>query len=671
MTSLVFAEGSLITALGTSEQGNDNIFKGTRSLGPVDLPAGLTFIGGHVFEESGITNFTIPSTVTIIGDYAFADCDNIVAIDIFANVTYLGDYAFFDCDSLETATVSFGLEYFGALAFGSCDQLSGEGYIPATVIKIGANPYAGSSGVKNIRLDADNEAFRQNEQGILLDVSGQILYWYPASITDEVAVIPENVTTIVSGAFAGAAMKQVVFPGRFGEIAPYLFMNCDNLQTVIIEDGITSIGEYAFQGCDCLVSVTIPNTVTAALSSSGGTDTTPTTIGNYAFADCVSLTTVSFADTVMELPYVLGTHIFENCTAMTQVTLPNYSYLSEEDRIALDIAGAGSESTKYQNIPSYMFAGSGIVQALIPENYTALDTTGVFMNCKSLISLQFAAEQLDGSFIGNYYFYGCSAIRQIDIPVGILAAFGSSEGYQFAYCTSLETFTLRYIPNPFGIGSGQQGKHSFEGCVSLKEFHYLKAVTSTEVNGDETGTAYTYEERYLSHISPYFFAGCTSLESFTVANGATIDEHAFDGCTALSVFIIDPLEEETGKLPIIPILPFSAGSGVAAAISEDANESGAENAPLYLKSLGSYAFRGCTALEYFPLVTVKESVGEAVFDGWRANQTVTIQHTKETDSMLDTDDYLAGGVFIGCGAQIIGNDGKKIIVDPETGKLLP
>ena len=68
---------------------------------------------------------------------------------------------------------------------------------------------------------------------------------------------------------------------------------------------------------------------------------------------------------------------------------------------------------------------------------------------------------------------------------------------------------------------------------------------------------------------------------------------------------------------------------------------------------------------------MKESVGEAVFDGWRANQTVTIQHTKETDSMLDTDDYLAGGVFIGCGAQIIGNDGKKIIVDPETGKLLP
>lgn len=666
MTSLIFADGSVITALGTSEKGNDNIFKGTRSLGQVTLPESLTFIGAHVFEGSGIKDFAIPATVTCIGDYAFYDCDGITAIDIFANVTYLGDYAFYDCDGLETATVSFGLEYFGAMAFGSCDRLSGEGYIPASVVKIGANPYAGSSGVRKINLDADSETYMLNEQGMLLDIFGQVLYYYPANITDETAIIPESIIEVVSGAFAGASMKHVVFPAKFGEIQPYLFMNCDNLETVVIEEGITSIGAYAFMDCDALISVSIPNTVTAMLTSDGGKDTTPTTIGNYAFADCDSVTTVTFADTVRELPYVLGTHIFENCAAMTVVTLPNYSYLSQDDRDAMGVYGISDEEFKYGCIPSYMFAGAGIVHAVIPENYTYLDSVGVFMNCKQLATLTFGADVLAGNTIGSYYFYGCSAIKEIDIPAGMLSAFSGDAGYQFAYCTALEKFTLKYYPNLFGTGSATQSGHTFEGCVSLKEFHYLKIVE--DEGSTEESPSYTYEERYLSQVGPYFFAGCTSLESFTVANGATIGEYAFDGCTALSAFMIDPFEEEEGgTLPIIPILPFSTGrdAGTESSVAYETEEPAA----LYLTALGSYAFRGCTALTDFTLVSVKESVGYAVFDGWQTTQTITIEHTK--DDMMQTEAFLNAGVFASCGAKIIGNDGKQIYVDSETGARLP
>ncbi len=46
----------------------------------------------------------------------------------------------------------------------------------------------------------------------------------------------------------------------------------DEIKSVVIKEGVTSIGEYAFYYCDNLVSVTIPNSVTS--------------IGSCAFWNC-------------------------------------------------------------------------------------------------------------------------------------------------------------------------------------------------------------------------------------------------------------------------------------------------------------------------------------------------------------------------------------------------
>ena len=54
------------------------------------------------------------------------------------------------------------------------------------------------------------------------------------------------------------------------------FKNRTDLTSVIIQDGVTSIGEWAFHGCTGLTSVTIPDSVTY--------------IGKYAFRGCTSMT---------------------------------------------------------------------------------------------------------------------------------------------------------------------------------------------------------------------------------------------------------------------------------------------------------------------------------------------------------------------------------------------
>ena len=112
------------------------------------------------------------------------------------------------------------------------------------------------------------------------------------------------------------------------------------IKSVIIDNGVTSIGRSAFSGCSSLASITIPNSVTS--------------IGNRAFGDCSSLTSIHVANdnpnyysvegvlfnkymtTLIQCPggkhgiYIIpssvisiGESAFEDCTSLTSVTIPN------------------------------------------------------------------------------------------------------------------------------------------------------------------------------------------------------------------------------------------------------------------------------------------------------------------------------------------------------------
>ena len=68
-----------------------------------------------------------------------------------------------------------------------------------------------------------------------------------------------------------------------------------NIQSVIFENGVTTIGNYAFSGCTGLTSVTIPNSVTS--------------IGQFAFSGCSGLTSVTIGNSVTSI----GQSAFDIC----------------------------------------------------------------------------------------------------------------------------------------------------------------------------------------------------------------------------------------------------------------------------------------------------------------------------------------------------------------------
>lgn len=80
-----------------------------------------------------------------------------------------------------------------------------------------------------------------------------------------------------------------------------MFSGCDNLASVTLHDGITSIGEYAFYGC-AFSSITLPKKLV--------------TISQYAFNWCENLTSLTFPRSVE----VISANAFSYCTKLSTIS---------------------------------------------------------------------------------------------------------------------------------------------------------------------------------------------------------------------------------------------------------------------------------------------------------------------------------------------------------------
>ena len=94
------------------------------------------------------------------------------------------------------------------------------------------------------------------------------------------------------------------------------FRNCDNLDSIIFEDGskLTIIGSFAFGECTKIASVTVPNGITS--------------ISNASFNGCVNLESVIIPESVV----AIEDYAFYNCTNILNVyycgTITDWSELT-------------------------------------------------------------------------------------------------------------------------------------------------------------------------------------------------------------------------------------------------------------------------------------------------------------------------------------------------------
>ena len=103
----------------------EGVFWNCKSLSSVAIPDSVTTIGEYAFYYcTSLTNVTIGNSVTKIGRSAFTECDSLSSVTIPDIVTTIGDYAFYNCSSLTSATIGNSVMAIGNYAFAECNSLT-------------------------------------------------------------------------------------------------------------------------------------------------------------------------------------------------------------------------------------------------------------------------------------------------------------------------------------------------------------------------------------------------------------------------------------------------------------------------------------------------------------------------------------------------------------------
>ena len=183
----------------------------------------------------------------------------------------------------------------------------------------------------------------------------------------------------------------------------------DQITSVVVSPGVTSIGNLAFALSRNIIHVDIADSVVS--------------IGEQAFFKCSSLTNITVPQSVT----YIDANAFESCTNLSSITLSTNNITS---------------------IRPYTFSGcSELSSIVIPDGVTSIQL-GAFSNCTKLTSITIPGSVIS---IGPYAFRDCTNLTSITIP-GSVTSIGP---YVFDGCTSLND--IRYSGTSESVISALSG----------------------------------------------------------------------------------------------------------------------------------------------------------------------------------------------------------------------
>lgn len=168
--------------------------------------------------------------------------------------------------------------------------------------------------------------------------------------------IPEGVTTIGKDAFSCCyKLTDISLPESLTAIGNSAFYECTALEQITLPDALETIGENAFYGCTALTSVTIPDRVTS--------------IGYQTFAVCTHLSDVTIGKGVEEI----GNMAFYNCMALTSVKLPE----------------------GVERIVNFAFGSCTALESVYLPETLRMVAASAFSSCENLTQIYYAGSNAD------------------------------------------------------------------------------------------------------------------------------------------------------------------------------------------------------------------------------------------------------------------------------------
>ena len=298
-----------------------------------------------------------------------------------------------------------------------------------------------------------------------------------------------------------------------------------DIYSVVIDEGVTSIGAQAFSNCQRLTSVQLPSTLK--------------TIGDDAFNYCIALPEIEIPDSVTSI----GDSVFASCKKLTYVYLPDsitsmgigtFTWCSSLTSVHLP--------TGITELPNDTFSDcKSLVSFEIPDHITSLGSSA-FEYCSNLVSLTIPESVVD---LGQYSFRNTS-ITEIYVPAGVTNIFDNcftdaskltniivsedNANYSSVDGVLFDKSGAKLIKYPYGkeaskytvpTGTTSIGKSAFANHTYLSEIEFPETVTI---------------------IGLYAFQGCKNISEIKLSENVTgIGNYAFKGCSSLNkILILNP-----------------------------------------------------------------------------------------------------------------------------------
>jgi hypothetical protein len=484
---------SVTISNGVASMGNAAFF-GCANVTNVTIPNSMTSIAANAFELcTGLASVAIPAGVTNLGDSVFLSCSGLTAINVNTTnpaysstagvlfdkakatliespeaisgnytvpntVTNLGDNAFYGCSNLTGITLDTNLASIQSSAFAYCGGLTSLN-LPGGVTNLGLSALLGCSNLAAITVAANNPAFA-GVGGVLFDHNHDTLILYPPAATTNSYVIPGTVTNVAESAFSYCNnLTNVTIPGGVAEIGSGAFEYCQNLAAIAVPNSVTNLGDMAFYNCTGLMQATVGNGVTS--------------FGLEVFGLCTSATNITLGAGVTNL----GSETFLQCSSLGSFTLPGsvttIGFQAFSDCFNLSSLTLSSNLT---TIGDYAFQYCHLTSLNIPASVTSIGGS-VFQACQYLTAINVAANNPAYSSIGGVLF-NRNQTTLIRYPAGITAnAYAVPNGVtNIADGAFAQSYYLDSVTFPDTLAS--IGQFSFAACYGLTSVTLPASLTS-------------------------------------------------------------------------------------------------------------------------------------------------------------------------------------------------
>ncbi len=436
-------------------------------------------LGVYFFSNcSSLKSITLPGDLKSVGDFAFCDCSSLEALNLPSGITSIGNYAFWYCENLTSLTLPSGLISIGDRAFENCYSLTSLEF-PSSLTTLGDLVFAGCYGLTNLTLHSN-----------LTEVKSNYLFGGNSNynnLKDVRYIIDSDLETYLQS-------NHTIFYEIKCGIKYYL--NDQEITTLEIPSGITSIGDGVFLSSNNLTNLTLSSKITSA--------------GKYAFNNCSNLKDIRY-------------YIYDDLTTYIQKGHPafyvNYGikyYWNNQEITTLEIP------TSVTSIGNHAFYGcNGLTSVEFPSNLKSVGDFA-FSNCSGLTSVDLPSSITK---MGECVFYYCQNLSSVKLPSEITAISNSA----FGGCISLKNIEL-----PAGITS--IGNNAFTGCSNLQNINLSSGINTIGSGAfwDCSNLTNVILPSALTSIGDIAFVNCSNLANVTLSSNITsIGSSAFSGCKSL------------------------------------------------------------------------------------------------------------------------------------------